>query len=72
MVAAPADVADHEAVVALAAELHAAHGSMDVVMNIAGISTWGTIEQLEHRHWQRTIDVNLMGPIHVLEGSCRR
>jgi NAD(P)-dependent dehydrogenase (short-subunit alcohol dehydrogenase family) len=65
--AVPADVADHESVVALAAEIHAAHGSMDVVMNIAGISTWGRIEQLEHRHWRRTIDVNLMGPIHVLE-----
>jgi NAD(P)-dependent dehydrogenase (short-subunit alcohol dehydrogenase family) len=66
-VAAPADVADHAEVVALAAEVHSDHGSMDVVMNIAGISTWGRIEQLEHRHWQRTIDVNLMGPIHVLE-----
>jgi NAD(P)-dependent dehydrogenase (short-subunit alcohol dehydrogenase family) len=65
--AAPADVSDYEAVAALAAEIHAAHGSMDVVMNIAGISTWGRIEQLEHRHWRRTIDVNLMGPIHVLE-----
>jgi NAD(P)-dependent dehydrogenase (short-subunit alcohol dehydrogenase family) len=62
-----ADVADYDAVVALASEIHAAHGSMDVVMNVAGISTWGTIEQLEHRHWRRTIDVNLMGPIHVLE-----
>ena len=36
-------------------------------MNIAGISTWGTIEQLEQQHWQRMIDVNLMGPISVLE-----
>ena len=40
-----ADITDHDAVVALAAEIHAAHGSMDVVMNIAGISTWGTIER---------------------------
>jgi NAD(P)-dependent dehydrogenase (short-subunit alcohol dehydrogenase family) len=62
-----ADVADHAAVVAMAAEIHDAHGSMDVVMNIAGISTWGRIEQLEHRHWQQIIDINLMGPISVLE-----
>jgi NAD(P)-dependent dehydrogenase (short-subunit alcohol dehydrogenase family) len=61
------DLADHDAVVAMAADIHAAHGSMDVVLNIAGISTWGTIERLEHRHWQRLIDVNLMGPISVLE-----
>jgi NAD(P)-dependent dehydrogenase (short-subunit alcohol dehydrogenase family) len=62
-----ADVADHDAIVAMAEEVHAAHGSMDVVMNIAGISTWGPIEQLEHHHWQKMIDVNLMGPIGVLE-----
>jgi NAD(P)-dependent dehydrogenase (short-subunit alcohol dehydrogenase family) len=65
--AAAADVSDHAAIVALAREIHAAHGSMDVVMNIAGVSAWGTIERLEHRHWQQMVDVNLMGPIHVLE-----
>jgi NAD(P)-dependent dehydrogenase (short-subunit alcohol dehydrogenase family) len=64
---APADVSDYDAVAVLAAEIHSAHGSMDVVMNIAGISTWGTIERLEHHHWRRTVDINLMGPIHVLE-----
>ena len=64
--AAPADLADHEAVDALAADVGAAHGSLDVVMNVAGISTWGAIERLEHRHWRRQVDVNLMGPIHVL------
>jgi NAD(P)-dependent dehydrogenase (short-subunit alcohol dehydrogenase family) len=64
---ARADISDYDAVAALAAEIHAAHGSMDVVMNIAGISTWGAIERLEHHHWRRTIDINLMGPIHVLE-----
>lgn len=64
---ATADVADHEAVVGLAAEVHALAPSMDVVMNVAGISTWGKIEQLEHEHWRRTIDIDLMGPISVLE-----
>ncbi len=62
-----ADVVDHDAIVAMAAEIHAAHGSMDLLMNIAGISTWGRIEQLEHDHWRRTIEINLMGPISVLE-----
>jgi NAD(P)-dependent dehydrogenase (short-subunit alcohol dehydrogenase family) len=63
---APADVSDHDAVTALAAEIHAAHGSLDVVMNVAGISTWGAIEDLEHEHWRRQVEVNLMGPINVL------
>lgn len=65
--AKPLDLVDHDAVVAMAAEIHAAHGSMDVVMNIAGISTWGAIERLEHHHWKQMVDVNLMGPISVLE-----
>jgi NAD(P)-dependent dehydrogenase (short-subunit alcohol dehydrogenase family) len=61
------DIRDHEAIRALAEEIHAAHGSMDVVMNIAGVSTWGTIDRLEHSDWQQMIDVNLVGPISVLE-----
>ena len=36
-------------------------------MNIAGISAWGTVEHLTHQHWKSMIDVNLMGPIHVIE-----
>ncbi|HJQ43583.1 MAG TPA: SDR family oxidoreductase, partial [Jatrophihabitantaceae bacterium] len=46
---------------------HATGGSMDVVMNVAGIAAWGTVDRLEHRHWRSMIDVNLMGPIHVIE-----
>src|SRR4051794_3037142 len=64
---ATVDLVDHDAVVAFAAEVHALAASMDVVMNIAGISTWGKIEQLEHEHWRRTIEINLMGPISILE-----
>ncbi len=65
--AAPADISDYDAVVALAEEIHSAHGSMDVVMNIAGISTWGSVDRLQHEHWRRLVDINLMGPIHVIE-----
>jgi NAD(P)-dependent dehydrogenase (short-subunit alcohol dehydrogenase family) len=61
------DVGDHDAVRALGGEIHDAHGPMDVVMNVAGVSVWGTVEALEHRQWKRTVDVNLMGPIHVIE-----
>ena len=61
------DISEVEAVRTFSAEIHAAHGSMDVLMNIAGISVWGTVEQLEHQHWRRAIDINLMGPIHVIE-----
>lgn len=61
------DVSDYEAVAAFAADIHAGHPAMDAVMNIAGISAWGTVDQLTHGHWRSMVDVNLMGPIHVIE-----
>ncbi|MFD6350952.1 SDR family oxidoreductase [Nocardia tengchongensis] len=61
------DVSDYDAVTAFAEQVHEQLGPMDVVMNIAGVSVWGTVENLEHRHWKRMVDVNLMGPIHVIE-----
>jgi NAD(P)-dependent dehydrogenase (short-subunit alcohol dehydrogenase family) len=61
------DISDFEAVPGFAREVHESHGSLDVLMNVAGISVWGAIDKLEHRHWRRCVDVNLMGPIHALE-----
>ncbi|WP_054813667.1 SDR family oxidoreductase [Nocardia arizonensis] len=61
------DITDREAVAALAAEAHAVVDSVDIVMNVAGIATWGTVERLTHQQWRRTIDIDLMGPIHVIE-----
>lgn len=63
----PADVSDYDQVSALGAQIHDRFGTMDVVMNIAGVSAWGTVENLEHRQWKAMVDVNLMGPIHVIE-----
>lgn len=61
------DIADYDAVVQFAADIHASHPAMDVVMNIAGVSAWGTVSTLSHRHWRSMVDINLMGPIHVIE-----
>ena len=61
------DVADHDAVVAFAARVHEQLPSVDVVMNVAGIPTWGAVERLTHEQWRRTIDIDLMGPVHVIE-----
>ncbi|MDY6808419.1 MAG: SDR family oxidoreductase [Actinomycetota bacterium] len=61
------DISDFEWVAAFARQIDAEVGVMDVVMNIAGVSAWGTVDKLEHRHWRTMVDVNLMGPIHVIE-----
>jgi len=60
------DVTDADAVLAFAARVHERLAPLDVVMNVAGISTWGRIQDLELRHWRRTVEVDLMGPIHVM------
>jgi NAD(P)-dependent dehydrogenase (short-subunit alcohol dehydrogenase family) len=61
------DLTDHQAVEAMAEEIHRDQPGLDVVMNIAGIAIWGWVEELQHSHWQRLVEVNLMGPIHVIE-----
>jgi NAD(P)-dependent dehydrogenase (short-subunit alcohol dehydrogenase family) len=61
------DISDYDAVTHFAADIHAQYPSMDIVMNIAGVSAWGTVDQLTHQHWKSMIDINLMGPIHVIE-----
>ena len=61
------DISDHNQVARFAADIHTWHPAMDVVMNIAGVSAWGTVDQLTHRQWRSMVDINLMGPIHVIE-----
>lgn len=67
VLAESADVSDYAAVQELAKRVTAASGAMDAVLNVAGISRWGTVSGLEHEDWQRLVEVNLMGPIHVIE-----
>lgn len=61
------DITDYDAVSDFAADIHSRHCAMDVVMNIAGISAWGTVDRLSHQQWRSMVEVNLMGPIHVIE-----
>jgi NAD(P)-dependent dehydrogenase (short-subunit alcohol dehydrogenase family) len=61
------DIRDHDAVAGLAADVNSAHGSVDVVMNVAGVSTWGAVERLSQEDWRQMVEVDLMGPIHVIE-----
>ncbi|MGW0180435.1 SDR family oxidoreductase [Nocardia sp. NPDC003345] len=61
------DISDYDAVAEFAAAVHEGFGSLDIVMNVAGTSIWGTVDSLEIRHWRRMVDINLMGPINVIE-----
>jgi NAD(P)-dependent dehydrogenase (short-subunit alcohol dehydrogenase family) len=61
------DIRDYDAVRAMSDEIHESVDSIDVVMNVAGIAAWGTVDKFTHEQWRRVVDVNLMGPIHVIE-----
>jgi NAD(P)-dependent dehydrogenase (short-subunit alcohol dehydrogenase family) len=61
------DVVNYDDVASFAEDIHARHPSMDVVMNIAGVSAWGTVDRLSHEQWNKMVAINLMGPIHVIE-----
>jgi NAD(P)-dependent dehydrogenase (short-subunit alcohol dehydrogenase family) len=63
----PLDITDRDAVQRLAAAVHADHGSLDIVMNVAGTSTWGPVDRLSHEHWRQMVEIDLMGPIGVIE-----
>jgi NAD(P)-dependent dehydrogenase (short-subunit alcohol dehydrogenase family) len=39
----------------------------DIVMNVAGVAIWGTVDRMTHEQWRTVIDINLMGPINVIE-----
>ncbi|MET8798425.1 SDR family oxidoreductase [Nocardia sp. NPDC004568] len=67
LVAEAFDISDYDAVADFAATVHEKVGSLDVVMNVAGTSVWGTVDSLEIGHWRRMIDINLLGPINVIE-----
>ncbi|MFB6170851.1 MAG: 3-oxoacyl-[acyl-carrier-protein] reductase [Haloarculaceae archaeon] len=55
------DVADAEAMQEMATAVRDTFGSVDVLVNNAGITADGTFENMSAEDWQRVIDVNLTG-----------
>ncbi|WP_248896388.1 beta-ketoacyl-ACP reductase [Haloplanus halobius] len=58
---AQADVSDPDEVERMAAEVHEELGSVDVLVNNAGITIDRRFEEMSHEDWQQVIDVNLGG-----------
>ena len=56
------DVTDEEAVQALVASVMGAHGRIDALVNNAGIQVNVGLLELQTRHWDLTMRVNLRGP----------
>lgn len=55
------DITDHEKVIRLVEETVRKYGSIDLLVNNAGIIARGTILELTYETWQKVLDVNLNG-----------
>jgi NAD(P)-dependent dehydrogenase (short-subunit alcohol dehydrogenase family) len=71
-----ADVRDEAAVATAIAAALAVHGRIDVLVNAAGVSTFGCAHELDAAEWDRVLDINLKGSYltakHVLPGMMQR
>ncbi len=61
------DVGDYESMADFAKEVHAGFGSLDIVVNVAGVALFSQIEDMKHSDWERVINVNLWGVVHGIE-----
>lgn len=59
------NVGDDASVRAAIAEVVAQLGSIDIVVNNAGIGAQGTIEANDDDEWHRVWDINVVGPVRV-------
>lgn len=62
---AAADVSSQEQAEKAVASLTEQLGEADILINNAGIATFGTVQDMEPAEWKRIIDVNVMGTYYV-------
>ena len=61
----PCDVTDRAQVAAAVREVLDRHGRLDIVVNNAGVSAVGTVEDNDDADWHRVLDVNVVGMARV-------
>lgn len=61
------DVSEYKDMATFAKEIHAGFGSLDILINVAGIALFSQIEDMSHNDWEKVIRINLWGVIHGLE-----
>lgn len=63
----PADIAVEAQVHAAVAEVVARWGRVDVLVNNAGVIEVGPFEHMGPEDWQRSFDVHVRGPLHLVQ-----
>jgi len=64
------DLADPDAVIAAAASAAARLGSVDILVNCAGISSDGPVTELDLAEYHRVLAVNLHAPVLLMRELC--
>src|SRR5690606_24764557 len=59
------DVTDREACVSLVGALEQAHGSIDILVNAAGITRDSTLRKMDGAEWDAVLAVNLDGVVNL-------
>ncbi|RNF85027.1 acetoacetyl-CoA reductase [Montanilutibacter psychrotolerans] len=71
-----ADVADFEACAALVRKVEDEHGSLDILVNAAGITRDTSLRKMDRRQWDEVLSVNLDGVFnlcrHAVDGMTTR
>nr|WP_280521231.1 3-ketoacyl-ACP reductase [Paenibacillus mangrovi] len=62
---ATADVSSRQEVDAAVSKLGQELGSIDILINNAGMAAFGTVAEMDPEQWERIIQVNLMGTYYV-------
>ena len=72
----PLDVTDFQACGALVRRIEAQEGSLDILVNAAGITRDGTLRKMDEVQWDAVLDVNLGGVFnlcrHAVDGMAAR
>jgi NAD(P)-dependent dehydrogenase (short-subunit alcohol dehydrogenase family) len=68
-VAAPCDVRDLDALVALCDETASRFGRIDIVVANAGVGAYGPFLELSREHLDEMLDVNLKGTIYTIRAA---
>jgi NADP-dependent 3-hydroxy acid dehydrogenase YdfG len=70
--AVPADVTDPAACAALVAQTVERFGSLDVLINNAGLGLYGSIAEGNPEDWRKMFDVNVLGVLYTTRAAVRQ
>jgi len=63
------DASDPAAAAQLVEAARAELGGIDILLNVAGIMTWGRIGETSHKAWQRTLDIDLSAVFYLTQAA---